>query len=142
MFLEFSGTVLTSRTSRFHRFRVSLSLALSSFIKKSEDLLALGPSDPAFSFANKFIQTQMFSNLVDRVDSECVFFHDLLDLLELTAGEDRGAINAGVSVLEEYGSGVETYKVPRPPHKEPAVRGRSEAEDMARFEAGEERSSE
>ena len=78
----------------------------------------------------------MFSNLVDRVDSECVFFHDLLDLLELTSGEDRGAINAGVSVLEEYGRGVETFKVPRAPQKEPAVGGGREGEEMAGFEAG------
>ena len=73
----------------------------------------------------------MFSNLVDRVDNQCVFFHDLLDLLEITSGEDRGAINAGVSVLEEYGKGVEMYKVPRfEKWKEVMVGGGREGEEM------------
>ena len=35
------------------RFRVSLSLALSSFIKKSEDVLSQGPGSPSYEFASK-----------------------------------------------------------------------------------------
>ncbi|GMI09232.1 hypothetical protein TrVE_jg1233 [Triparma verrucosa] len=100
-----------AETKLENRFRVTLSLALSNYIKRSESLLELGPEDPSYQFTHEFAQTQMFSNLVDRVDSECVFFHDLLDLLEITSGDDREAVNAGVSVLKEYGKNVEMFKV-------------------------------
>ncbi|GMH49486.1 hypothetical protein TL16_g00527 [Triparma laevis f. inornata] len=108
-----------AETKLENRFRVTLSLALSSYIKRSENLLEMGPGDPAYQFTHDFAQTQMFSNLVDRVDSECVFFHDLLDLLEITSGDDREAVNAGVSVLKEYGKDVEMFKAAKPAEEMP-----------------------
>jgi len=53
----------------------------------------------------------MFSNFAEKVEEEsAVFFHDLMDLGEISEGRSR-TVNAGLAVLEEYEKKVENWKM-------------------------------
>ena len=103
----------TQKESRAElRFRVAHALILSSFIEEMSVILESVFDSPTYHFAVTFARTQMFAHFADRVENHFPFFHDLLDLSQITDEASR-TVNAALVVLDEYAKNVEVYKVPK-----------------------------